>query len=166
MAGVLEHGARVAGLHDLAEVHDGDALAHRADDGEVVGDEEIGQREGFLEAPEELQHAGLHGDVEARRRLVEDDHARAQREDARQAHAPLLAAAQLVRVEIEVSVGQPDRLENPLHLGRALGLRQLRVDLQRLVQRVDDLPARIERRAGVLVDVLQILGDFPPRSFR
>ena len=66
-----------------------------------------------------------------------------------------------MRIEIEVGVGQPDGAENPLYLGHALGARQRRVDLEGLVQRVDDLPARIERRAGVLIDVLKILGDLP-----
>ena len=83
--------------------------AHRAHHREVVRDEEIGEREGLLKAPEELEHARLHGHVEAGGRLVEDDHLRPQRQDARQPHAPLLAAAQLVRVEIEVGVGQADR---------------------------------------------------------
>ena len=35
-----------------------------------------------------------------------------QGEDARQADAPLLAAGNLVRIEIEVRVGQPDRFQD------------------------------------------------------
>ena len=39
----------VGQLHDLAQVHDGHAVAHLADDGEVVGDEQVGQAEPSLE---------------------------------------------------------------------------------------------------------------------
>ena len=122
-------------------------------------DEHVGEREGRLEAPEELQHARLDGDVEPGGRLVQDHHARAQRQDAGEPDPALLAAAQLVRIEVEVRVGQPDRREDRPHLALALGPRERRVDLQRLVERVDDLPARVERRPRVLVDVLEILGD-------
>jgi hypothetical protein len=154
MARLLEHGGCVAELDDPAQVHDGNARAHRAHHGEVVRDEDVGEREGFLKAPEELEHAGLHGHVEAGGRLVEDDHPRPQRQDPRQPDATLLAAAQLVRVEIQVRAGQADRGEDRAHLLLALNSGEPRVDLQRLVQRVNDLPARVERGAGVLVDVL------------
>ena len=116
MARPLEHRRRLAELDDLAEVHHGDARAHGAHDGEVVRDEDVGQRERLLQAAEELQHAGLHGHVEPGGRLVEDDHARPQRQDAREPDPPLLAAAQLVRVEIQVRVRQADGGEDRPHL--------------------------------------------------
>jgi len=74
MARGLEHGRRLTELDDPAQVHDGDARAHRAHDREIVRDEDVGEGEGVLKAPEELQHAGLDGDIEAGRGLVEDDH--------------------------------------------------------------------------------------------
>ena len=46
---------------------------------------------------------------------------RPQRQDARQPDAALLAAAQLVRVEVEVGAGQADRGEDRAHLLLALG---------------------------------------------
>src|SRR3712207_7256030 len=39
------HALRRAVLDELAAVHDRDVVAHRPDDGEVVGDEEVGQAE-------------------------------------------------------------------------------------------------------------------------
>src|ERR687892_161629 len=159
MARLLEHRGRLAQLDDAAQVHHGDARAHRPHDGEVVRDEDVGEREGLLKMPEELQHAGLDGDVEPGGRLVEDDHPGPQGQDSRQPHAALLAAAELVRVEVEVGAGEPDGGEDRAHLLLPLGPREPRVDLQRLVQQVDDLPARVERRAGVLVDVLEVFGD-------
>ena len=160
----LEHARGRTVLDDLAQVHDRDARAHRAHHREVVRDEHVGERERLLQAPEQLQHAGLHGDVEARGRLVQDHQARPQREDARQPHAALLAAGELVRVEVEVGVGQADRGQDRAHLALPLGAGQRGVDDQRLVQQRADLPARVERGARVLVDVLQILGDGAPRA--
>jgi hypothetical protein len=39
------------------------------DDGEVVGDEEVGESELVLEVVEEVEDLGLDGDVEGRRRV-------------------------------------------------------------------------------------------------
>src|SRR5262249_53817739 len=58
--------------------------------------------------------------------------------------------------EIQVRVRQPDGGQDRAHLALALLAREPRVDAQGLVQRVHDLPARIERRAGILVDVLEV----------
>src|SRR5262249_21029012 len=155
----FEDRRRLAELDDLAEVHDSDSRAHRADHPEIVRNEQVGEREGVLETADELQHARLDGDVEPRGRLVEDHHPRPQGQDAREPHAALLTAAQLVGIEIEVRVGKPDRGEDRTHLPLALDSREPRVDFQGLVQRVDDLPARVQRPAGVLVHVLQVFRD-------
>src|SRR5262249_50503453 len=97
--------------------------------------------------------------VDAGGGLVEDDEGRSQHEDSPEADAPLLPARQLVRIEIEMGVGEADRAQDLLDAAIALVARQRRVDHQGLVERATDLPARIERGAGVLVDVLQIAGD-------
>src|SRR5262249_4068899 len=133
----------------------------RAHDREVVRDEDVGEREGLLKAAKELQDAGLDGHVEPGRWLVEDDHPGPQRQDPRESDPALLPAAQLVRIEIQVRSGQADGGEDHPHLVLTLATGQARVDLQRLVQRVDDLPARVERCAGVLVHILEISGDRP-----
>ena len=104
---------------------------------------------------EQIEHGRLHRHVEAGGRLVQDDQARAQHQDAREADAALLAAADLVRIEIEMGSRQADRLERLVHPALALGARQLGVHHQRLLQRAPDLPARIERGARVLVAILQ-----------
>ena len=48
---------------EAAVVHDGDAVADVADDGEVVGDEDDGEVQIFLEGADEVEDAGLDGDV-------------------------------------------------------------------------------------------------------
>ena len=110
----------------------------------------------------QLQHARLHGHVEPRGRLVEDDEARPQHEDAGESHAPLLAPGQLVRVEVEMRVGQAHRAQHRLDLGPARSARDSVVWIwsgswssRRIFQRgSSDAP-------GILVHVLQIAGNPP-----
>src|SRR5918992_2977885 len=42
-------------LYELAAVHHGDAVAHRADDGEVMRDKEVGEAEVALEVLEQVE---------------------------------------------------------------------------------------------------------------
>ena len=55
----------VAGLHDLAEVHDRDAVTDVSHDRQVMGDEDVGEPELVLELLEEVDDLGLDGDVES-----------------------------------------------------------------------------------------------------
>src|SRR5258708_19735450 len=50
-------------LDDLAEIHDGDAVADTLDDCEVVGDEQIGKPELALQVAQQVDHLGLHRDL-------------------------------------------------------------------------------------------------------
>ena len=49
MQGILVQVARIRGLHDPAEVHDGDPRAEVFDHGEVVGDEQVREAELLLQ---------------------------------------------------------------------------------------------------------------------
>lgn len=49
-----------------------------SDDPEIVGDEEVGETEPFLELLEQVQHLRLDRDVQRRDRLVEDEPLRVQ----------------------------------------------------------------------------------------
>ena len=51
-------------LDDAAEVEDGDMVGHRADDGEVVGDEHVGAVTGRGQFADEVEDLRLHGHVE------------------------------------------------------------------------------------------------------
>ena len=54
---------RIGDLHDLAEVHDGNAVAQVADDREVVGDEHEREAEVVAEVLKEVQHLSADRDV-------------------------------------------------------------------------------------------------------
>jgi len=58
---------------DAAEVHDADAVRDVVDDRKVVRDEEVREAHLALQVLHQVQHLGLHGDVERRRRFVADE---------------------------------------------------------------------------------------------
>ena len=58
---------RIGELDDFTEIHDGDAVADVLHHGEVVGDEEVGEAEVFLEIDEKVEDLGLDGDIESGR---------------------------------------------------------------------------------------------------
>ena len=64
-------------LDDLAEVHHRDPVAHVRDDGQVVGDEDVGERELALQVGQQVDDLRLDRDVQGRHRLVADDQLRA-----------------------------------------------------------------------------------------
>jgi hypothetical protein len=45
----IEHGAGIAGFHQAAALHDADVVAHVADHGQVVADQQVGQAELLLQ---------------------------------------------------------------------------------------------------------------------
>lgn len=51
-------------LRDFAQIHHGDAVRDVLDDLQIVGDEEIGQLEFFLQIFEQVQDLRLDGDIE------------------------------------------------------------------------------------------------------
>ena len=106
---------------------------------QIVRDEQIGQLQLLLQIHQQVDDLRLHRHVERRHRLVEDQERRVQRERARQADALALAAAELVRIAIEVRRVQADEAEQLGDARRARGAVAEPVDDERLL---DDLRAR------------------------
>ena len=94
---VVDLGGR-AGLDDLARVHHHHPVGHLGDDAEVVGDQHQPEAHLLLQLPEQLQHLGLHGDVERGGRLVGDDDVGLHRQRHGDHHPLALAAGELVRI--------------------------------------------------------------------
>ena len=87
----------IAGLDHLAGAHDDDAVAERANDFQVVADEQIGEPAPLLQIAQQVDDLALHGEIERRRRLVEQDEFRVQHQRARNGDALALAAGEFVR---------------------------------------------------------------------
>ena len=82
----------------LAEVHDGDAVGDMAHDQQVMGDEQIGQAEFFLQLIEHVDDLRLNRYVQRGDRLVADDEVGIDRQRAGDADALPLAAGKFVGV--------------------------------------------------------------------
>jgi hypothetical protein len=110
---------------------------------EVVGDEDVGERQPLLQVLQQVDHLGLHRHVERRHRFVADDEARLDRQCAGNADALPLAAGKLMRVTRRVFARQPDRVQQ---LGHTLVLasRMQAVQVQRLGEDLADRHARVE----------------------
>ena len=98
MARSGEHGRGGTGLDDLTGAHDGDAAGHLSDDGEVMGDQEHGERVLALQLAKKGENLRLHGDVEGGGRLIGDEEARTVDERHGDEDALALPAGELMRV--------------------------------------------------------------------
>ncbi len=113
-------------LLDLAPVHHRDAVGDRERLLLVVRDVDRRDPELELDPPDLLAQLHAHLRVERRERLVEEQHARLDRERARERDALLHAAGELVRVAL-ARVAEPDELEQlvdplpPVGLGAGAG---------------------------------------------
>ena len=113
---------------------------------------------GRAECPDGFEHMRLRRDVQARGRLVEDDHARPVGEGHRKRHPLLLPARQLVRVTPkERLVARQQHLSENLHDSRtSFGVRCTEAVLsERLLQ----LPSDAHRRAECGGRILRHVGD-------
>ncbi len=106
-------------LDDLAGVHHADPVAQRADDAEVVGDQQHGGVALLAQRADQVEHLGFHRGVEAGGRLVEHQELRVAGQRHGDDHALLHSAGELERVAIHHTrrVGDshsPQRLERRL----------------------------------------------------
>ncbi len=76
MAGPVENVACAAEFDDLAQIHDSDAVGNVAHDLNVVRNEQVCQSEVPLQVHEQVEDLRLHGHIERRGRLIEDDELR------------------------------------------------------------------------------------------
>src|SRR5262249_25518039 len=116
---------------------------------------EICQIERAPKIAQQRQHARLHGHIQPRGWLVENDDLGCQHQDARKPYASLLAAADLVRISLEKSLRQAGGLDHRLHFRFPLGPWPIGVDYERLMERASHGPAWIQGCAWILIDILQ-----------
>ena len=165
-----------AHLHHLAVLHDGDAVADAHGLVQVVRDEDDGAALVLLQAQQLVLHVGADDRVERREGLVHQQNGRVGRQRARQAHALLHAARQLVGVGVGphlqphlgqrgVRLGQPRSLVHAGQLqpeGGVVQHRQVRQQREGLEHHADVLAAKgAQPRLAVVVDVLAVDQDAP-----
>ena len=106
-----EQRRRRSDLDDLPEIHDRDAAADVLDEPQIVRDEQVGELQPLLQIHQQVDDLRLHRHVERGHRLVEDDERRVERKRAGQADPLPLAAAELMRVALEMRRVETDQLE-------------------------------------------------------
>ena len=145
----------VRALHNGAGVHHDDLIGQVRDDSEVVGDHDDGGAELVLQGLHDLQHLGLHGDVERRGGLVRDEQLGIQRHRHRDHRALPHTAGELVREVIHPPIRlrdayQPEQIHGP---GPGLGLRHgVVVQPDHLHDLPADLVERVQAGQRVLED--------------
>src|SRR5512133_165652 len=151
-------------LDDRAQIHDGDPVRDVAHDRQVVGDEEVRQRELRLELLEEVDDLRLDRDVERRDGLVGDDEVGVDRERAGDPDPLALTARELVR-KARAGVGrEPDGLQQLANPPRHVAPSRQAVDLHRLTDDPSDAVPRVQRRERVLEDHLHPAAKSPDGS--
>ena len=147
-----------ADLHDPPEVHDRDPVAEELRRRQVVGDVDVGEPELVLQVEHQLEDLRAHAHVEHRDRLVGHQHLGLEDDGARD-HGPLLLPAGEVGGvlrQVGLGRGEPHALEGLRHPLAQLGTLRHAVDLERVPHPLLDRHRRVERRAGVLEDHLQV----------
>ena len=85
-------------LDDLAEIHDGNAVADVLDHAKIMRDEKVAQPEFLLQVHHQVDDLCLHRDIERRDRLIPDDHAGAERQGPRDAEPLPLPTGEFMRI--------------------------------------------------------------------
>ena len=92
---------RRSGFDDLSQIHHCHPIRRVSNDAQVMGDHDLCDTEPFLQLAQELEHPRLHGDIERRRRLVEQEQLRFDREGACNANPLPLPTRKLSRPGVQ-----------------------------------------------------------------
>ena len=152
-------------LDDPSRPHHDDTITQQAHHIQIMRDEQIAHAHRRLQILQQVQDHRLHGNVERRGRLVENDELWMQRDRARDADAGLLAARQLMREAIQQIDRQADQAGKFLAAGAQ---RIAALDVAELHDRIGDGArrgeARIEAVGRILEHHLDALAQRQPRK--
>ena len=163
MARVAEQLVLARELHQPAEVHHADLVAHVPHHRQVVRDEQVREAALALQVLHDVEHLRLHAHVQRRGGLVADQEFRLGGQCPRDRDTLPLPAGELVRELLAVLRRQPHRLQQLGHL--VLELRFVGDDpvlLERLGHDVLHRPARVQAGVRVLEDHLDAPAQLAP----
>ena len=159
-----EHVLTGPGFDDASEVHHRDGVGDLVDDGEVVGDEEVGETEFCLEFPEQVENLGSDRYVECGHGFVEDEHVGLKREGAGDGHSLAFAAGELVGVVLDSIRRDSDPFQQPGCSSGSFVAAELSLDGPRLGDSVAGGDPGVEGCERVLEDQLDRRLCRAPRS--
>ena len=79
-------------------MHDQDSVAEGLDQGQIVADEQVGERKGFFQMSQQLHNLFLHRDVQSAGGLVADEDAGGEGQGPGDGGSLALAAAELMGI--------------------------------------------------------------------
>src|SRR5581483_9932520 len=150
-------------------IEDDHPVAQMTDDIEIVGDEQIAQRELTLKLLQEVENLRLHREIESARRLVEDDELGREHEGSCDRDALPLTPGKLSRVAILGIRRKMHPLEHRANSAPDVIAPRHVEGFQRLGERPPDLTNRVERAVRILEDDLDVAiehAPFPERQVR
>ena len=98
-------------LDDFTLLHDEHSVGKVGDNGQIVGDEYIGEAEGVPKAGEQTDNLSLNGDIEGGHRLVAYDDFRLEGQRSSNRDALALTAGKLMGVTAHMFRMQPNLLQ-------------------------------------------------------
>ena len=137
-------------LGDGTEVHDGDPVGQKADDREVVRDQQDGEAQTVSQVVEQLQDGRLHRHVEGRDGLVGDEQAWLDGQRPRDGDPLPLSTGELVGVAVEGLGRHADEAHQLAAAGFDLVSRHEPVHAQQFGQDVAHREAGVQGRGRVL----------------
>jgi hypothetical protein len=136
----------------LTAVHDGYALAHIEDHGDIMRDEQVGEPLLALQVEQQVQYLGLNRNVEGGHWFIANDEGRTDGQCAGDAEALALAPRKRMRIFAERSSVQSDPFEQPAQAIEPFDALSQAMGQESLFQRLSDSQTRIERSVRVLKD--------------
>ena len=152
-------------LHQSSGIHHTDPLADLRDHAEIVRDVEQRRAVFLPQLVQQIEHHRLDGDVETRRRLVEQQQCGIGEQRHRDHHALLLAAGKLVRVAAHhaLRIGQMHVGERPRRTLARFGGCTHAVRARHFHELAADRHARVQRRRRLLIDDRDASAAEPPQ---
>ena len=162
MQRITEQLIRWRNLNDASIVNDADPVRKVTDNGQVMGNEHIGQTALTLELVHQVQNLGTNRDIKCRNRLIGDDELRVHDHGPRNADTLTLAAGELMRIARLVFRKKTDRLKHRIYLGFPVRfiLVQMKV-VQPFRNAVVNRRTLIERSGRILEDHLDVADNLP-----
>jgi hypothetical protein len=145
-------------FHDQTPAHDDEVVGDLAHEGEIMGDEHMGQAGRGPDIEQQVQDLGPNRHVEGGDGLVEHQELGPRRERPGDRHPLALTAGQLARDGAGVAVVQAhlvQELEHPLPSPSAI---MAAVEAEGLVQAGTDALSRVQRGVWMLEDALETPG--------
>ena len=149
---------------ELPQVHDGDVIAHVADDAQVVRDEQVSQTQLFLQPLHQIQDLCLNGHIECRHGFITNQQFGSTGQGAGQGDALALATRELVWEQLHLLGAQTGLHEQRAGQVVALGGHAYIHQIQCIPNRLSGAHPGVERGKRVLEHHLKAL-TLQPQGF-